>query len=298
MLRKLATSILVACTLAGCQDKPATAGIRPDMAQTKQEVKTMTQQVSIKIGEQGKDWLSRYSALVKSYKPTPNVTSFAADWNEKPRGIVKIDHGKHSFEIDDVLSISSMQVAVHDGEGLFQYSVNAGITAPDLIAHDEARDKLYAILKAIEQKGWKVVTPRGDPRIKGTDRFSYVLKKDKYIGLDTSYVPSLDEWMNLENLSSWNFYVDRQYLTVQFKRERTLLDPTKPGSYLLTYTLKSEAEHFRAYVGPDNRARWKELLPAELVPRDGDRAKAEATLKAQGITIDETYQDPPLPDLK
>ena len=258
----------------------------------------MTQRISIKIGEQGKDWLSQYPALVKSYKPTPNVTSFAIDWLEKPRGVVKIEHGKYSFEIEDVLSMASMQVASHDDEGLFQYTINAGITAPDLIPHEEARDKLYSILKAIEQKGWRVMTPRGDPRIKGKDRFNYVLQKDKYIGLDAAYIPSLSEWMQLENLTTWAFYADRQYLTVDFKRERTLLDPAKPGSYLLTYTLKSEAEHFRAYVGPDNRARWKELLAAELAPRDSDRAKAEASLKAQGIKIDETYQDPPLPNLK
>jgi hypothetical protein len=284
--------------LAGCQDKPASVGIKPDMAQTQQEVKTMTQQVSIKIGEQGKDWLGRYPALVNSYKPTPNVTSFAADWNEKPRGIVKIDHGKHSFEVEDVLGVASMQVAVHDAEGLFEYSIYAGITACDLIPHDEARDQIYAILRGIEQKGWKIITGRSDPRLKGKERFEYVVGNDSSAGLGTDFLPTSQEWMRIENLTAWEFYADRQYLTVDFKRERTLLDPTKPGSYLLTYTLKSEAEHFRAYVGPENRARWKELLPAELAPRDGERAKAESALKAQGIKIDETYQDPPLPNLK
>ena len=261
----------------------------------------MTQQMSIKIGEQGKDWLGRYPALVKSYKPTPNVTSFAADWDAKPRGVVKIDHGKYSIEIEDVLSIASMQVAVHDGEGLFEYSINAGLSTNNdqgLIAHEEARNRVYAILKRIEQKGWRNLISEDDPRVTGKDRLNYVLTVTNSIGLDTKYVPTLDEWMRIPNLTPWNFYGEHQYLTVYFGRERTLLDPTKPGSYLLTYTLTSEVENYRGYVGADNRKDWKQKLLAALADLKQRRAKAEAALKAQGIKIDETYQDPPLPDLK
>ena len=56
-----------------------------------------------------------------------------------------------------------------------------------------------------------------------------------------------------------------------------------------------EAEHFRDYVGPDNRKRWRELLPAELAKLVPMRAEAEAKMCAKGIQIDETYQDQPAP---
>ena len=191
-----------------------------------------------------------------------------------------------------------MQVVAHAGEGAYQYSINAGITDPDLISHDEARLKTYALLKKIEQAGWKILISENDPRITGKDRLNYVLTVTNSIGLDTKYIPTLEEWMRIENLTSWSFYADRQYLTVYFQRERTLLDPVKPGSYLLTYKLKSETENYRGYVGPSNRPRWKELLPGELLDLKQRRAKAEAELKAKGIAIDETYQDPPLPILK
>ena len=259
----------------------------------------MTQdEVTIKIGEHGEQWLKRYPGRGKSHQPAPGATVYSVDWDVRPRGNVKVDHGSHSIPIPFALGVSSMQVVEQAGEGAYEFSVYAGITDPDLIAHEEARDKLYAILKAIEQKGWKSLISEDDPRITGKDRLNYVLTVTNTIGLDTQYIPTLEEWMKIRNLTSWSFYADRQYLSVDFQRERTLLDPSKSGSYLLTYTLKSEVENYRGYVGPDNRARWKELLPTALLDLKQRRAKAEAALKAQGIKIDESYQDPPLPNLK
>lgn len=288
--------LLCLCALIGMSCTQQTSPSSP--TPTQQKVPAMAQEVTLKIGELGPDLLKRYPDLVKVQHPTPNVDLYKIDWDARPRGVVKVEHSKYSFVIEDVLGASAMQVKAIADEGLFHFSIFAGITAPDLISHDEARLKIYALLKKIEQAGWKITTVRGDPRISGKDRLNYVLNIDEFMGLDTRYTPTLEEWMRINSGTAWNFYADHLYLKVSFKRERTLTDPTKPGSYLLSFDIKSEAENFRAYVGPDNRARWKELLPAELAPRDAERAKKEAELKAKGIAIDEAYQDPPLPVLK
>jgi hypothetical protein len=297
MLRWL-IPIVAVCISAGCQETNSTVGTQPQAVKNEQKATHMTQEVTIKIGELGSEFQKRYPDQVKINKQPAGLDFYSIDWKFAAQGVVKVSHGAHSFEIDNVLSVLTSIDIDTPQEGFRKFSINAGITSPDLIPHQEARDKLYAILKAIEQKGWRNLISEDDPRITGKDRLNHVLSVTNSIGLDTKYVPTLDEWMRIENLTPWNFYAEHQYLTVYFKRERILLDPTKPGSYLLTYTLKSEVENYRGYVGTDNRRDWKQKLPAALDDLKQRRAKAEAALKAKDIKIDEAYQDPPLPNLK
>lgn len=294
-MRYVLVLVLTAITQINCQDKPTTGNTAADTELIDQKAPSMTQNVSVKLGELGPDFQKRYPSQVRINKQPAGLDFYRINLDTRPRGTVTVDHGAHSFRIDDVLSVLTSIDVDMPLQGFEEISINAGITDPDLIPHEEARDKLYAILKAIEQKGWRVLISEDDPRISGKDRLNYVLTVTNSIGLDTKYVPTLDEWMRIQDLTDWSFYADRQFLTVHFKRERTLLDPAKPGSYLLTYTLKSEVENFRGYVGANNRRDWKQKLPAALDDLKQRRAKAEAALKSQGIKIDETYQDPPLP---
>lgn len=56
------------------------------------------------------------------------------------------------------------------------------------------------------------------------------------IGLDVDYTPTLAEWMRIESQTPWGFWRDGVYLEVSFMREHTLVDPTKPGAYVVTDT--------------------------------------------------------------
>jgi len=153
---------------------------------------------------------------------------------------------------------------------------------------------MFAILQKISQAGWQITIPCSPPRLRGKDMLNYLFT-EKTTTLDATYMPTFEEWMQMESLTTWAFYADHVYLEVEFTREHTLTDPTKPGAYLIGFNLKSEAEYFRGYVGPDNRKRWKELLPAQLAMGAQMRAEAEAKMRAKGVRIDETYQDPPAP---
>lgn len=103
--------------------------------------------------------------------------------------------------------------------------------------------------------------------------------------------------MRMKNLTGWEFYANHTYLNVTFTREHTLTDPTRPGAYLVSFELKNEAEEFRGHVGGSDRNRWKEVLPKELKELAQERLKKETELRLQGAKIDETYVDPPIPDL-
>ena len=255
----------------------------------------MTEEVSIKIGEQPDDFLKRYPDKIKIQKQPAGLDFYSIDWDSMPRGVVTIDHGKHAFTLSDVMGIQTHTNVDLLSEGFYEYTIFAGITPEDLIPHAQARDKIYALLKQIEARGWRSITSRSRPRLTGKDRLNYALNTSTSVGLDTKYIPTLEEWMKIENLTSWNFYADHQYLTVDFQRESSLTDPEKPGAYLLSFSLKSEVEQFKGYVDSLDRERWKTLLAAEIQKLSPQRTEREAALKAQGIPIDETYQDPPLP---
>ena len=260
----------------------------------------MTTNVSIKFGESGPDFAERYSGQVRVTRSTPNVHFYQIDW-ERPRGVIQVNHGDKSFVIEDALGVQAPQeLGDFKAEGLNSYTVFAGLSvpSPSLIPHDEARLKIHAILQRIMDAGWKNVIDIGDPRVQGTDRLAYALSTNNYIGLDATQVPSFDEWMRIQSRTPWNFYANGLYMQVSFTREPTLTDPKKPGSYLLTFNIKTETEYFRGFASPDNRLRWKEVVPQEIVKAKAERPKRESELRAKGIRIDESYQDPPVPTFK
>lgn len=199
----------------------------------------------------------------------------------------------------NVLSVQSAQeLGPLANEGLYEFTINAGITEPELIAHDEARVKTYEILAGVLRAGWRPVVPMSGPRLSGAARLDYVLNVSDSIGLDPSTVPTLEEWMRIESRTAWFFHAPGAYLSISFTRERTLTDPIQPGSYMLTFDLQTEVEHFRSYVESDDRPRWKALLPKVLPELAIARAQKEKELKAKGVHVDEIYADPPLPHLE
>lgn len=258
----------------------------------------MSQEVSIKLGELGPDFAKRYPTVVKVQHQPAGVDFYGIDWDKRPRGVVHFQKGNASLVIEDVLGISAMQdLGALKAEGFSELNVFAGVTEPDLISHDEARLKTYALLRRLLDTGWKSTIARSRPRLAGKERLAYVLNVTNSIDLDPSYLPTFEEWMLIPSHTGWRLYADRVFMDINFTRESTLTDPAKPGSYLLTFKITSETEHFRSYVESEDRPRWKELLPAILSKLAATRAQREAELKAKGVTIDETYQDPPLPKL-
>ncbi|MCY7287165.1 MAG: hypothetical protein LH624_02675 [Cryobacterium sp.] len=259
----------------------------------------MTQEVVIKIGEQGPEFAKRYPESVRLVHQPAGLDFYKIDWDQRRPGVAHVENGQHSLVIHDVLGISTSQdLQQLRHEGLFDFTVFAGITQPDRISHDEARLKTYMLLQRILNAGWTQVIERSEPRLKGKARQDYMFATSNLNGLDATYVPTFEEWMRIESRTPWSFYANGLYMDVNFTRERTLTDPAKPGSYLLTFNIRTETEYFRGFAGPDNRLRWRELLPQELAKVADLRAKKEAELRAKGVIIDESYRDPRVPTLK
>ncbi|MCI1003672.1 hypothetical protein HWE01_02495 [Herbaspirillum sp. C7C8] len=271
----------LACLLSACSPSSPE---RPPMSS-----------LTVSINESPEKLLRDNAGQIKVTQQGPGVNFYTAHWAQQNPGSVTIAHGRYTLTIPYVLGFQGMEESRAPSEGIVQYEVFAGVTAPDLIGHDEARKKLFALLQAIRKAGWTPFIERDDPRIRGEQRLDYVMRNSSASSLDPDYEPTFTEWMALEDLSKWTFCADHTYLAVAFKREASLGDPVKPGSYLLTYTVMGENQHFRTYVAPKDRDRWKELLPGVVKELQEQRQRAEQGWRAKGARIDETYHDPPVP---
>jgi len=257
----------------------------------------MESKINLKINESSTDFVRRNSSLIKVVNRPPGVNFYVARWDQKKPGTATFDHGKNSFSIENILSITAVEDSLSSQEGLVKFNVNAAPAATDLIGHDEARKKFISVLQNIRKAGWNIFIDEGDPRLRGQAMLNFALSESSSSSLDADYEPTFAEWMSTRSNMLWQFYANRVYLTVSFSREPTLLDPQKPGAYLISFTIESENEHYRGYVTPNQRAKWKSVLPSQLQYLPGMREKKEDELRAKGIRIDETYQNPPLPNL-
>jgi hypothetical protein len=293
-------AVIVTClslTLqTGCQDRLFESHKKSPL---ESKVAPMSYDVSIKIGEQGSAFAKRYPKKIRIAHQPAGIDFYNLDWDRAPRGRVTLDHGQYSFTVDDVLGLWAPQdLQDRSSEGLSEFHLNAGLTTADTISHKEALLQMYAMLRAFEKLGWKSITPRSRPRLRGKERLSHVLNVDSSIGLDASQTPNHEEWMQLENMTQWEFYADHLYLEVNFMRQSAGENSPNVGAYLIGFVIKSEAEYFRNHVKSEDRQRWKQVLPGVLAHLANLRAENEAKLRAKGIAIDESYQDPPVPDLK
>lgn len=256
----------------------------------------MSEPLMIRLGEAGSDFYRRYPQKVSLKRQPAGVDFYNVRWNSPPYGTVKLDLNSHPITVHNVLSVQTAQeLGALSSEGLYEFTINAGVSEAELIPHDEARLKTHAILGDLLRAGWIAVVERSEPRLHGKPRFDYTMSTDSTNGLDPAYLPTLDEWMEIENRTPWSFHAPGAYLEVSFTRERTLLDTQKPGAYMLTFSIKSEAENFRSYVGSEDRLRWRTVLPEVLKALAEARKKKEDDLVARGIRIDTMYGDPTIP---
>jgi hypothetical protein len=253
--------------------------------------------IELRVGEKGESFTRRNPTIGTVDRQPAGVNFYELNWSTQTMGTVIVKQGPLSLNIENVISVTGTEDMDLQDEGILEIKINSAITNSEMISHDEARVKTLAYLQKIYQSGWKILLPRSMARIRGKDMNNYLLETGNHTTLDPLYVPSLAEWMEYDDLTSWEFYADRVFLTVQITREHTLTDPAKPGAYLLSTNLQSESEHFRRYVDGLDRARWKQLLMGEITQLAKKRATMESNFRAKGIAIDEAYVDPPLPDL-
>ncbi len=257
-----------------------------------------TAPVEIQVSEMGDSFARRLPSLAQVDRQPAGLNFYTLRWTVKQMGAVVLKHGLSRLNITNVISVSGMEDIDRQKEGMSEITVNSAITASEKISHDEARIRTYAYLRTISEQGWRATIPRGLARLRGKDMNDYMIKQGKTTTLDPSYLPTMNEWMQYGILTEWQFFLNGAYLTVQMTREPTMIDPNKPGAYLLSTIIQSELGHLRGYLSENEREDWQSLLPVKFEEMRERRATLEAEFRRNGLTIDETYFDPPLPNAK
>ncbi|WP_433847193.1 hypothetical protein [Acinetobacter proteolyticus] len=246
--------------------------------------------------ETGAQFAARIQANVDNPLPTSSTTFYNQHWDKNPIDVL-IEHGQNSITLHHVIGV---QAGVGQSDQLIDgYSVYAGLTNDNTMNHDKARLTVLAIFKELKQLGWQRVIELSAPRLVGKDTITYASKHT--YELDPDYPYTLDEWMQLKDGSRWLLQANGIYMTITMRRDQSKMDPQQPGAYFVSYKFESEKKYYAPYFQDDdlkkweiNAARWIALYPGIKKEMNQIRTKTEAELKAQGIMIDESYQDPPL----
>jgi hypothetical protein len=164
--------------------------------------------------------------------------------------------------------------------------------------HEDALAYFYQQVQKLNAAGWQRYIFPNEARIPGSEASKFtnlneVLGKNVGTGpwMDPNLKLSKQIWVSMRMFDPWRFYNGSEYLDLMVQRENNEDDPLNHGSYLFSWTFKSESEFYADFVKAEDRKRWKELLPAELTRMAKERQKTEAQLKKMGIKIDENYKD-------
>ena len=135
--------------------------------------------IAIKIGESGSRFLRRHHLPEKGHinKQPAGLNFYKHRWSTKSPGRITVEHGDYSFSIPHVLSVTGTEDVEFMDAGLEQFNFRAGITAPDTVPHDEARQRFMDLLQHLLTLGWKASISYNYPRLMGQSRHFVIIKK-------------------------------------------------------------------------------------------------------------------------
>ena len=294
IFKKLLLGLLLVGAVSGCTKK-----IDHGLGNVKKEDVNMVQKISIRLGESGDSFTQRIGQ--KKVRPDRQPAGlnfydvhFTAHGAEA--GEVTFEHGMHTFRVGAVLIIMGTEDVERMNAGIYHWDISFGLPPRNQIPHNEARLQVIALLKMLQEKGWRQYYYRDAARIMGR---SSLLDSS----IDARYIPTFEEWMALKDGASWKLEADGVYMRIVMYRDDNRLNPLQPGAYFMTMELHSEEDEVRSHFLEEERDNWKALWSERIKDARESRTKEEAEARAKGYQIDTNYQDPPIkalinPELK
>lgn len=253
----------------------------------------ISQNIQLRLGEPSAKFLARFAGHVQVNSQPAGLDFLSLDWRGPARARVALDQPHAAISVDHVIGVQTFRRAADDDlQGLTRFAIYAGLNEGGDIGHDAARVYVHGLLSRILAAGWQQMVDADEPRLVGAERLKRTLASSNLNGLDARYVMSLTEWMQVEDGTPWSFVRDDAVLQVTFRRDAARLAPGQPGAYFLSLNWMSVDEHFREMVDSDERARWRDLVPAMLEVARQKRTEKEAELRKLGWQIDASYVDP------
>jgi hypothetical protein len=272
--------VFVFILLTGCEASETNTKNREIELSLGGSIETVLASTSVKLRKDCDDTMCLYDFVVPS-KSSELIT-------------VKIHSASSTLAINNVFSAT----IVTSPSGLITDTDVSTADVPDNAKHEDAMAFFYQQVQNLNAAGWTRYILPNEARIPGAEA-SKLTNLNEVLGKNVGTGPWMDPnlkltkqvWISLPMINAWMFYSGNDYLDLMVQRENSRDDPLNHGSYLFTWTFKSESEFYAEFVRAEDRERWRELLPAELTRMGKERQKTEAQLKKMGIKIDENYKD-------
>ena len=274
-----------------------------------------------KMSEPVKFYIGQSGAELTGDKPNGNIdkqpmgASFPkVSWSPNKPGILRFEHGKYSFEIPNAYTVMGYEdLTLFPADKMQHFTTAFGLERS--MTHTEARDWILGYLRGLEAKGWRVATHRDSGRLDYKQRWQYALKNQGSFSYPPplNYTPTLEQWMQAD--WGWMLYADGVWIHFYYFRDPERMNPQGEGGYFMNIDFDSELDQLRESVYSKERykktledsgdpikksdemaPRWKEFLPDVFTYFKKSRADDEKRLRKEGWKIDETYQDPPIPE--
>ncbi|HEX7937181.1 MAG TPA: hypothetical protein VF573_29460 [Paraburkholderia sp.] len=232
----------------------------------------------------------------KAMRHPSGIYTYTMHWDDaRKRGAVRYMQGNHSFEINNVSIVTGLGDKDSPERGVDNWHILFNIAPKKSTSHREARDRTMALLGQLRAAGWKRYIRTAEPRLSGKEAAIYGLSESGVIySLDSTYTPTVDEWIKLiNNDPQWIFYADGAFVELSISYQDSGVKDQ--GYYLMDILVNTASDKYSVYFSdaPEKMKAWQKYLPNALQRGKQERLKKEAGLKAQGFTIDTTYQDPP-----
>jgi hypothetical protein len=249
----------------------------------------------------GAPGLSRVDGLNSDNHPT-GVSFYEGHFTQADHKGVTFEAGKHSFQVDNVISLMGIADNRVPG-GIYEWDITSTFSDKQVESPEVARDGMMQLLARLQAAGWRRFIYSGSPRLTGEQAWNYGTSAEGkgVYPLDPSYKPDLEEWRAGEDsMPSWTLYANGTYIEISLQASG-MAGVAGKKTYLVTIDVKNEYGFYAPgyFPGdPEKMRHWEKYIPAVLAKAHAKRLATEATLKAQGYTIDTTYEDPPIKALQ
>jgi len=249
----------------------------------------MKPEVTIELGLSGHDFsIALGQEDTRTTKQPMGINFYEIDWPTRLPGKIHFIHGVNSFSINAAFSVMGTEELKLPG-GVQDVSFGFGMTANELISHNEARLWVASFLKHLQDAGWQQYYYFSQARIKGRSSLKHSSS------VDVRYTPTFEEWMAFGiQTVSWKLQANGVYMDISMNRDGDRMNPYRPGAYFMSMTLETEEQYMRSNFSQEDRDNWKALWPEFSKVLNGSRAEDEAEARLKGLELDTDYKDPPI----
>ena len=231
------------------------------------------------------------------------VASFRElDFSPPNLGQIKIENGASSLVIDHVFYV--LGTSFHQEEGIEGIDIDSGLNKEEFVSPEQAYQAYVALMKRVNQAGWKLYISSWNPRIAKEDNMRYVMQWG--YSIDPSYIFSYEEWQNIMKAKGggslgYRLYANGLLLNIYISQTKKTEDGKE--QYIVRYTFDTIRYDQRDSLSDsENNINAYTMTPLELKQAFENEERRNQDLRevyekeaiADGYRIDENYIGPDL----